>query len=899
MGENVVSPESSIMVQCVNIIKEDRMRSKCLRFILSMMSVCLLCIIVFPGNQLNAFGQSEQAAAKPGKMSKRIFKKSATNFIINTDDDTAVEIYAKAGTEPTGQYLGYGNVIETAKVLKGWAEFEYQKYDWETQKESKAVGYVNAQYLHPEPVYAVAEKKMTVIKPEIEVFLLPDTTSRKVLLLFRGEVVDAVGETAVEGSTWVKLKFESEGERFDQGAYAYIVQRNRFGWVNSNEVALLEQGKVDESSLNISEIPTKMRASDKKEWTQTEREALAKNGFYAERVAPPKQVYIDDMIDAYQSMKSAKFISTDLFMHSWYLIFDRMLQDIEENKLAPAVKEITMGLISAIQDEIQHCNEMQYQNTKVCEALNYDLIYYSVAMKLFEPAYVVDKEIKNEVKALVNIVINAKQESLPAGKYDKIMNEMMLNEDVTQYVVRGHYEKNESLKRYFRGMMWYGRKMFYIDKNVEVQPLAMIMASRFLEQNAALMEKYQRFNAIIDVLIGKSNAWTPQDCISVMKDIYPPSDWQDSNKFNDEGKLKKFKEKASTTLPPLKIHSVPTVGAVAGFKFLGQRFTWDAYFLNTVSKLMVPSAIDVMQVLGSDTASKVDGARTQNLKTTIDDLKKTYNGEIAVDKNTWVYAGWLDTLTAMFGPSQSKQVFANSNGWKYKNLNTALGSWSELKYSTILYAEQSYAEGGDGENITAPPYLPPRPRGYVEPNPVLWARLSELVKQTQNKLQDSNFLTDKYKDRLLSFEKLLQEAKAIAEKEVKGEPITGDDYLWIDTMSNRLDVSLILGVKSGEDSAAIQTSPDLVKMAIIADVHTDPPRILLEATGAPLRLFVVGKDASGGTRITQGYLYSWYEFMDAKRWQASEWKKLVYDEANQAQVLKYQPTWYKEFVLNY
>ena len=58
-----------------------------------------------------------------------------------------------------------------------------------------------------------------------------------------------------------------------------------------------------------------------------------------------------------------------------------------------------------------------------------------------------------------------------------------------------------------------------------------------------------------------------------------------------------------------------------------------------------------------------------------------------------------------------------SPAWVDKQLNTVLGSWSELKHDTILYAKQAYAELGGGP--PPPPPLPPK--GYVEPVPEFYA----------------------------------------------------------------------------------------------------------------------------------------------------------------------------------
>jgi hypothetical protein len=63
---------------------------------------------------------------------------------------------------------------------------------------------------------------------------------------------------------------------------------------------------------------------------------------------------------------------------------------------------------------------------------------------------------------------------------------------------------------------------------------------------------------------------------------------------------------------------------------------------------------------------------------------------------------------------------------------------------------------------------------------------------------------------------------------------------------------------------------------------------------------VVVKDAFGGTRLTVGYVYSWYEFTAKKRWSDAEWKKIIYggDEKTREQEGVAPPNWYSKIRKN-
>lgn len=89
-------------------------------------------------------------------------------------------------------------------------------------------------------------------------------------------------------------------------------------------------------------------------------------------------------------------------------------------------------------------------------------------------------------------------------------------------------------------------------------------------------------------------------------------------------------------------------------------------------------------------------------------------------------------------------------------------------------------------------------------------------------------------------------------------------------------------------------------MALVADVHTDSlDGVVLEiATGKPYRIYVALNDKQGGTRIAEGYTYSYYEFTQpmSNRLNDDEWKEMVYGD-NDEQIEGYIPVWIEDFVL--
>jgi hypothetical protein len=193
-----------------------------------------------------------------------------------------------------------------------------------------------------------------------------------------------------------------------------------------------------------------------------------------------------------------------------------------------------------------------------------------------------------------------------------------------------------------------------------------------------------------------------------------------------------------------------------------------------------------------------------------------------------------------------------------------------------------------------PPYQPPDPKGYVEPNPVFFGQMAGLARAILSRLKAADFVTEEYMDKWEQFEGLARRAAQIAEKEVKGESIIREDYRWIRYMGDSLNRGLLLPRDTGD----IIETRDL-QMALIADVASDYffGRVLEVATGAPQRMVVVCKDAWGGTRLTVGYVYSWYEFPSDRRWTDTEWKEVVYGPRSRERAALgiRPPAWYDRF----
>jgi hypothetical protein len=333
------------------------------------------------------------------------------------------------------------------------------------------------------------------------------------------------------------------------------------------------------------------------------------------------------------------------------------------------------------------------------------------------------------------------------------------------------------------------------------------------------------------------------------------------------------------------------------FRFMGQRYIPDSEILQKLSeplKRVFPTGLDVMAVLGSKRAENILDANPS-----IYNPQKwsEYNSERAklseqfskIKAETWtsnLYWSWLNSLRALNDPvPKGYPSFMQNAAWQDKSLNTALGSWAELRHDTILYGKQSGAEMGDGDEPT--PY-----KGYVEPNVIFWKRMLNLTMQSKEGLTSRKLMPENLEYKFDSFEEMLKNLIQISEKELRNEKLTFEEYQSIRQIGGTLEY-LTLSVMTGQPDTWELVNETDKDMAVIADVHTGGDKVLEEAVGHANEILVI-VPIEGKLVLTRGAVFSYYEFIHpaADRLTDERWQKMV--NSNNAPP---PPFWTESFLL--
>jgi hypothetical protein len=624
-----------------------------------------------------------------------------------------------------------------------------------------------------------------------------------------------------------------------------------------------------------------IKGIDKIELTNQQKDVLVKNGFV---IQPPKPGEYREFYQVYESLRYTEdepvFITTDAAFHIYHLIFDKMLRDLERQFFVPYLKRLTQSMTAACLAQYQ-----QLAGTPLEEPALRNLAYFSVAGQLLglaDPVPAPAADLVNKEVSLINA--HASPAISPTWDRPDLSDEMKLIEDYTLYVPRGHYTREEALSSYFKAMTWYGRMTFRLDDIFETRrALLLVQALRNApkSENIPAQQLWENIYSPTAFIVGKSDDLSSHEYGVVSDAVFGAT--PDLQKFGDDAQMQRFSQ-AAKNLPPPQINSMwvwiwqDRDAVTQGMRFMGQRFTLDAYIFGQLMWRKVgsmenprdlPKGLDIFAAMGSNEAKTIlDEMKQgdyQNYATQMEKMRKEVSGLEADSWTQSLYWAWLYAFQPLIAEKGEQfPPFMRSKAWQRKELNTALGSWTELKHDTVLYAKQVMAEMGGGGGDEKPLH------GYVEPNPEVYARMLSLTHMTEAGLRARGLTDDTTRGNLENLAGLLTFLKASSEKLLNGEVLTDDDYWRIVYFGGELEgLTLAAADKTDENDRDLQDR----KAALITDVATGIDRILLEGIGQPTRIYVILPDEP--FRIGTGAVFTTYEFeapldqrMTDEDWQA-------------------------------
>ena len=693
---------------------------------------------------------------------------------------------------------------------------------------------------------------------------------------------------------------------------------------------------------NYSDVSSKLHLSPRA------GELLRKNGFTVVDYGR-----VDDIVEPYRDLKQRGvpiFITSDTLLHLYHIQFDETLKDIEE-------KEFSADLIG-ISREMLEDSLGDYKKLKgdLKEAARRNAAFFAVGLKLLDPDTKIPKQVSREVRWELDHI--AGHQGFPGSPFNpadvkKVEENSVFRymEDYSQYVPRGHYTRSETLKRYFKAMMWYGRMTFLLKgkephgpisppakalvapEAAKVQTLQACLIAAKVDsvqvEKRTVAELWDRIYLVTGFYVGFSDDLSIYDYRGVMRKVF-------GTKFkvkdlDDDQKLfelkKEFAQKPSPKIyggtgqsgvlagpgePFTPEHLDRILDNTMGMRFMGQRFVPDSYVM---SQLVSPAAGDytgsrrprpftwVMVPLGEvrgyprglDVMSLLGSARAREILTEEGDTEYARYQE-QYRKLEEEFAGfdrkeWNMNLYWSWLDSLRSLIGDFPEGYQ-SFMRT--GAWQDKELNAALGSWASLRH--DTILYVKQSYTPTMARESAAPRPVEKPVVGyvEPVPEFYARLLAMARMTAKG----LGDMRVLDEgarARLASLERVLGRLVDISERELRNRELSEEDYAFVRGFGEQLAGAVAGVGSEGMKTTIIADVHTDQNEgnVLEEGTGYVDLLLAAYRVPDGRMLIGAGPVFSYYEFKHpmADRLTDGRWREMLLHSREPD-----RPEWVKSFL---
>ncbi len=527
------------------------------------------------------------------------------------------------------------------------------------------------------------------------------------------------------------------------------------------------------------------------------------------------------------------FVTTDSVLETFYAAFSTLLGYTEKFELKDNLKTFASTAYEAARAK----NDPQdIQN------------FFLIGLLLIQP------DARKDVPLFVRKEIEKIKQANGSGT--SLFNKEI---DYSNFRIRGKYEREKELHGYFRALKWF---QFKFDLSDPVQRAAV---TRILEitNTPKVRNQIEHINLVLKNLIGESRYYSPLTLSEL-----------------SEG----------TELPDVK-PSLPWIRIKPDFILLPFIYTMDAFVFDNLTyhsgnpvgtdtnPRTLPLGMDIMASLGSNEAKEIllnefQEGRYAHYEKKLDDVTDYINKLPDSVWNQNIYLVWLNLLrTLMQSPPRNAPAFTHTEAWRRKELNTALGSWVDLRYQTVAYVEEISAECGEAGYEELNKQVP---RGYVEPYPLFFTQLDAGFKHLEDHYKSTitdPALRDAVIGRIETYRQHIRMLGTIAQKELDNKPLTDSEYSEILYVGRAIEYFTLImySLNSHGYGGNDFVNPDPIER--IVDVQKDFSQTLYEAIGPASELDVI-VPFFGKREIVQGPAYSYYEFRSSNNdvWNDNRWR---------------------------
>lgn len=648
--------------------------------------------------------------------------------------------------------------------------------------------------------------------------------------------------------------------------------------------------------------------------TRQQKQHLGQQGFVVVPDVAEQMFVLYEDYPTENDIPVPNFITVDSLLHAYHLFFGYTLRTVERQYLVAAARKMTDTALFHSTKFYRQCPPGPLQDAAAATAG-----YFAVGKSLLD-----GKPASAGVGAATDKLVALELQHIAA--HQQRLNSPLLGVQVhyTQFVPRGHYTRTPELSRFFKALIWYGSTGLLLDANSNDESRVLhhnrmaLLMTKMLSGDDKLRAEWARIYEPTTFFVGVSDDLGYREYVDLAREVFGPG--LPLEALADDSRLDSFLQQARAQLPGpaiapfyLEVDDAGNLLEGSGkvqkrqFRLMGQRYIPDSYILQQlVSPLVrpagpddardIPMGLDVMAVLGSDRARQLlltqyDQGRYPQYKEQLAALRDEF-ANLPEDK-WWqnLYWGWLYSLQGLLGEyGPGYPAFMQRPQWQDKELQTALGSWAQLRHDTILYAKPSGAQYGGAD--------PEVVEGYVEPVPEVWGRLAYLARLSREGLSRRNILPANLNTAFTRFENLLLFCKSCAETQLQGGRLSraaNERILYFGGELERLQLSVIQGEGGLPVTGWWEITNEADRhMATIADVHTSFDSALEVGVGPAYRLYVIVPRSDGRLQVTKGGVFSYFEFLHpaSDRLTDEAWIKMLKAGKQPA-----QPKWTRSFIV--
>ncbi len=620
-------------------------------------------------------------------------------------------------------------------------------------------------------------------------------------------------------------------------------------------------------------------------FTDAQLAALAQNGFFQALGGGGYEFFELYETNRYSFMPN--FVTVDSMVHTYHLYFAYLLRGCERSSLSGGLLDLSRRMLAGSVAQLSLLSGTEWE-----QAAGVVASFFAVGTELLDPAAPELAQVPEALRPAVDAELGL------VGACAGIADSPLFGdqEDYSQYAPRGYYAGDPALEAYFRAMMWYGRRNFKQSDEGLDRCALLITLGLAAEGDGSAAEpcasEWEGIYQVTSFFAGASDDLGYYEYLPLARQAYGegvtvadlPGDadgWQTFHDLTGQARAPQI-----NSVPVMdEGQGVDHAAQNKGFRFMGQRFTVDATIFQQLiysavgerpdgARRMLPDVLDVPAALGSSTAHAVLEAQGDTTypgyEENLAELRDAIGAEPQEFWRASLYAQWLHMLRPLL--EEKGQGWPNAmrgDAWARRDLQTFAGSYAELKHDTVLYGKQVMAEAGGAffENGDD--------RGYVEPEPAVFGRLAALVRATSEGLSSFGLLADADAQNLSILEQLATQLQTIANKELRDELPTDDEFELIRSFGVQLEHFWQVVHQEDADSEAFTTIE--FPAALVTDIATDPNGSVLEiGTGQIATLYVI-VPVDGTLRVASGPGYSFYQFeqpIDSRLTDADWWEEL-------------------------